>query len=76
MLKKELEELFNSMPKFVQDKLKPVTENLLERAGDLDNYTEKDSDEYDEEREDILKEVRKVKYLNDQWHIMNARKNN
>lgn len=76
MLKKELEELFNSMPKFVQDKLKPVTENLLERAGDLDNYTEKDSDEYDEEREDILKEVRKVKYLNDQWQIMNARKNN
>ena len=47
MLKKELEELFNSMPKFVQDKLKPVTENLLERAGDLDNNTEKDSDEYD-----------------------------
>lgn len=76
MLKKELEELFNSMPKFVQDKLKPVTENLLERAGDLDNYTEKDSDEYDEEREDILKEVRKVKYLNEQWQIMNARKNN
>lgn len=76
MLKKELEELFNSMPKFVQDKLKPVIENLLERAGDLDNYTEKDSDEYDEEREDILKEVRKVKYLNDQWQIMNARKNN
>lgn len=76
MLKKELEELFNSMPKFVQDKLKPVTENLLERAGDLDNYTEKDSDEYDEEREDILKEVHKVKYLNDQWQIMNAKKNN
>lgn len=76
MLKKELEELFGAMPQIVKDKLQPVMENLLERAGDLDNFQDKDSDEYDEEREDILKEVRKVKYLNDQWQIMNAKKNN
>lgn len=76
MLKKELEELFNEMPKMVKDKLQPVMDNLLERAKDLDNHPEKDSDEYDAEREDILKEVRKVKYINDQWQIMNARKNN
>lgn len=75
-MKKELEELFGAMPQIVKDKLKPVMENLLERAEDLDNSPDKDSDEYDEEREDILKEVRKVKYLNDQWQIMNAKKNN
>lgn len=76
MLKKELEELFETMPQIVKDKLQPVTDNLLERAEDLDNHPDKDSDDYDEEREDILKEVRKVKYINDQWQIMNARKNN
>lgn len=75
-MKKELEELFGTMPQIVKDKLQPVMENLLERAEDLDNSPDKDSDEYDEEREDILKEVRKVKYLNDQWQIMNAKKNN
>lgn len=76
MLKKELEGLFNEMPKIVKDKLQPVMDNLLERAEDLDNHQDKDSDEYDNEREDILKEVRKVKYINDQWQIMNAKKNN
>lgn len=76
MLKQELKELFDAMPQIVKDKLQPVMENLLERAGDIDNYQDKDSDEYDEEREDILKEVRKVKYLNEQWQIMNAKKNN
>lgn len=75
-MKKELEELFGGMPQMVKDKLQPVMENLLERAEDLDNSPDKDSDEYDEEREDILKEVRKVKYINDQWQIMNAKKNN
>lgn len=75
-MKKELKELFCSMPQIVKDKLQPVMENLLERAEDLDNSADKDSDEYDEEREDILKEVRKVKYINDQWQIMNAKKNN
>lgn len=76
MLKKELENLFNEMPKMVKDKLQPVMDNLLERAEDLDSYHDKDSDDYDTEREDILKEVRKVKYINEQWQIMNAKKNN
>lgn len=76
MLKNELAELFGGMPQIVKDKLQPVMDNLLERAEDLDNYEDKNSDEYDEEREDILKEVRKVKYLNEQWQLMNARKNN
>lgn len=76
MLKQELEELFGAMPEMVKDKLKPVMDNLLERAGDLDVHGQKDPDYYEEEREDIMKEVHKVKYLNDQWQIMNARKNN
>lgn len=75
MLKKELETLFNAMPKIVREKLQPVMENLLERAGDLDEAGP-DSEDYDEEYELIQKEVNKVKYLNDQWQIMNAKKNN
>jgi len=75
MVKKELEELFNGMPPIVQEKLKPVMENLLERAEDLDAAGMDDPD-YDDERESIMKEVNKVKYLNDQWQIMNAKKNN
>lgn len=76
MLKKELEELFNEMPKIVKDKLQPVMDNLLERADDLDNHPDKDTNDYAVEREDILKEVRKVKYINEQWQIMNAKNNN
>jgi hypothetical protein len=76
MLKKELETLFGEMPKIVKEKLQPVMDNLLERAGELDEHGVQDTEYYDEEREDIMKEVRKVKYLNDQWQIMNARKNN
>lgn len=76
MLKTELEELFSSMPKIVQEKLKPVMENLLERADDLDHYGHKEDDYYAEEHELIIKEVNKVKYLNDQWKIMNGKKNN
>lgn len=76
MLKKQLEELFSSMPKVVREKLQPVLENLLERAEDLDYMKDKTSDEYTEEHELLMKEVNKVKYLNDQWQIMNARKNN
>lgn len=75
MVKQELEELFNGMPPIVQEKLKPVMENLLERAEDLDAAGMEDPD-YDDERESIMKEVNKVKYLNDQWQIMNAKKNN
>lgn len=76
MLKNELGELFGAMPKIVKDKLQPIMDNLIERASDLDAYPDKDSEEYEEEREDILKEVRKVKYLNEQWQLMNAKKNN
>jgi len=76
MLKKELETLFSEMPKIVKEKLQPVMDNLLERAGELDEHGARDTEYYDEEREDIMKEVRKIKYLNDQWQIMNARKHN
>ncbi|MCR5862823.1 hypothetical protein LRS05_12090 [Flavobacterium sp. J372] len=76
MLKKELEELFNEMPRIVKDKLQPVMDNLLERADDLDSHPDKNAEDYAVEREDILKEVRKIKYINEQWQIMNAKKNN
>lgn len=76
MLKEELTKLFDAMPQIVKDKLQPVMENLLERAGEVDEHSAKDPNYYDEERELIMKEVNKVKYLNDQWQIMNARKSN
>jgi len=76
MLQQELKELFTAMPQIVKDKLQPVMTIILERAEDLDNETDKSSDYYAEEHELIMKEVHKVKYLNDQWQIMNARKNN
>ncbi|AXG74517.1 hypothetical protein DVK85_09830 [Flavobacterium arcticum] len=75
MLKKELELLFNSMPQLVQDKLQPVIENILERAEEYDKYNSEDPEYYEEERELIMKDVHKVKYLNDQWKIINSRKN-
>lgn len=76
MLKEELQQLFDAMPQLVKDKLQPVMDNLLERAADLDSEKDKASEYYEEELEDIMKEVHKVKYLNDQWQIMNAKKNN
>jgi hypothetical protein len=76
MLKTELETLFGAMPQIVKDKLQPVMDILLERAADLDAEEDKTSDYYAEEQELIMKEVHKVKYLNDQWQIMNAKKNN
>lgn len=76
MLKIELETLFGGMLQIVKDKLQPVMQNLLERAADLDAEADKTTDYYAEEHEDIMKEVHKVKYLNDQWQIMNAQKNN
>ena len=76
MLKKELEELFKEMPQLVQDKLQPVVENLLERAEEYDKYKGEDPEYYEEERELIMKDVHKVKYINDQWRIMNAKKHN
>jgi len=76
MLQQELNELFTAMPQIVKDKLQPVMDIILERAEDLDREEDKSSDYYAEEHELIMKEVHKVKYLNDQWQIMNARKNN
>lgn len=75
MVKQNLEELFNGMPAIVQEKLRPVMDNLLERAQDLDAAGMDDPD-YEDELESITKEVNKVKYLNDQWQIMNAKKSN
>lgn len=75
MVKDNLEELFGSMPAIVREKLQPVMENLLERAADLDAAGVADPD-YEDELESITKEVNKVKYLNDQWQIMNAKKKN
>lgn len=75
MVKQNLEELFNNMPAIVQEKLRPVMDNLLERASDLDAAGMEDPD-YEDELESITKEVNKVKYLNDQWQLMNAKKNN
>ncbi|RZJ75252.1 MAG: hypothetical protein EOO45_06185 [Flavobacterium sp.] len=76
MLKQELETLFTAMPQIVRDKLQPVMDNLLERAGEHDEHAHKDPEYYEDEREEIMREVHKVKYLNDQWQMMNARKNN
>jgi hypothetical protein len=76
MLKEELQQLFDEMPQLVKDKLQPVMDNLLERAADLDTEKDKTSEYYEDEYEEIMKEVHKVKYLNDQWQIMNAKKNN
>ncbi|QYJ67925.1 hypothetical protein [Flavobacterium litorale] len=73
MFKKELEELFNTMPQLVKDKLKPVLDNILERAGEVDEYGSEDPEYYEEERELIMKDVHKVKYLNDQWRIIAQR---
>lgn len=68
MFKNELQQLFNGMPAQVQEKLKPVTDNLLERAAEVDRFEGEDPDYYAEERAEIMKEVNKVKYINDQWH--------
>jgi hypothetical protein len=76
MFKKELQDLFTNMPVQVQEKLKPVTDNLLERAAEVDQFAADDPDYYENEKELIMKEVRKVKYINDQWQIMNAGRNN
>lgn len=75
MLHNELKELFTAMPQTVKDKLQPVMDDLLERAAEHDEHKASDPDYYAEERELIMKEVHKVKYLNDQWQILNARNN-
>lgn len=75
MLKQKLEELFNGMSPYVQTRLKAVMDILLERAGDLD-LDGPGTTGYEDELESITKEVNKIKYIEDQWRIMNAAKNN
>ncbi len=76
MVKKQLEDLFNTLSPYVKNRVKPVIDILLERAEDLDEAGQEDRDYYDDELESIMKEVRKIKYIEDQWRIMNAKKNN
>lgn len=75
MLKKELEELFEGMSPFVKNRLKPVMVILLERAEDLDAGG-LEAEDYEDELESITKEVNKIKYIEDQWRIMNADRDN
>ena len=76
MVKKKLEDLFSKLSPYVKTRVQPVIDILLERAEDLDEAGQEDRDYYDDELESIMKEVRKIKYIEDQWRIMNAKKNN
>ena len=76
MVKKKLEDLFSKLSPYVKNRVQPVIDILLERAEDLDEAGQEDRDYYDDELESIMKEVRKIKYIEDQWRIMNAKKNN
>lgn len=75
MLKQQLEELFEGMSPFVKNRLKPVMVILLERAEDLDTAGPNAPD-YEDELDSITKEVNKIKYIEDQWRIMNADRDN
>lgn len=77
MIKAQLQEVFSKLSPYVKNRVMPVIDILLERAEDLDFMNkEDDADYYEEELESIMKEVRKIKYIEDQWQIMNAKKNN
>lgn len=77
MIKAQLQEVFSKLSPYVKNRVMPVIDILLERAEDLDSMNkEDDADYYEEELESIMKEVRKIKYIEDQWQIMNAKKNN
>ncbi len=76
MIKKQLEDLFSKLSPYVKNRVQPVIDILLERAEDLDERGQEDKDYYEDELESIKKEVRKIKYIEDQWRIMNAKKNN
>lgn len=76
MIKKQLEDLFSKLSPYVKNRVQPVIDILLERAEDLDERGQEDRDYYEDELESIKKEVRKIKYIEDQWRIMNAKKNN
>ena len=76
MIKKQIEDLFIKLSPYVKNRVQPVIDILLERAEDLDERGQEDKDYYEDELESIKKEVRKIKYIEDQWRIMNAKKNN
>ena len=77
MIKAQLQEAFGKLSPYVKNRVMPVIDILLERADDLDSMNkEDDTDYYEDELESIMKEVRKIKYIEDQWQIMNAKKNN
>lgn len=78
MVKIQLQEVFGKLSPYVKNRVMPVIDILLERAEDLDSINrEDDVDYYEDELESIMKEVRKIKYIEDQWQIMNAKlKNN
>ncbi|KGO83629.1 hypothetical protein Q763_03430 [Flavobacterium beibuense F44-8] len=78
MVKTQLQEVFGKLSPYVKNRVMPVIDILLERAEDLDSMNRKDNvDYYEDELESIMKEVRKIKYIEDQWQIMNAKlKNN
>ena len=75
MVKQQLEELFNGMSPYVKNRLKAVMDILLERAEDLD-LDGPGANGYEDELESITKEVNKIKYIEDQWKIMNSAKKN
>ncbi|MFL9835900.1 hypothetical protein ABS768_00225 [Flavobacterium sp. ST-75] len=77
MVKTQLQEVFGKLSPYVKNRVMPVIDILLERAEDLDFMNrEDDIDYYEEELESIMKEVRKIKYIEDQWQIMNAKLKN
>ncbi|WP_417367881.1 hypothetical protein [Flavobacterium beibuense] len=78
MVKIQLQEVFGKLSPYVKNRVMPVIDILLERAEDLDSMNREDNvDYYEDELESIMKEVRKIKYIEDQWQIMSAKlKNN
>lgn len=78
MVKTQLQEVFGKLSPYVKNRVMPVIDILLERAEDLDSMNREDNvDYYEDELESIMKEVRKIKYIEDQWQIMSAKlKNN
>ncbi|MUV02551.1 hypothetical protein GN157_02410 [Flavobacterium rakeshii] len=78
MVKTQLQEAFGKLSPYVKNRVMPVIDILLERAEDLDSMNREDNvDYYEDELESIMKEVRKIKYIEDQWQIMSAKlKNN
>jgi len=74
MVKAQLQEVFGKLSPYVKNRVMPVIDILLERVEDLDSMNrEDDVDYYEDELESIMKEVRKIKYIEDQWQIMNAK---